>query len=1194
MAGKSPAGRGMPGRGPPPPGGPGGRGMAFGRGGRGMPPPGRGLPGRGPPPPGGRGGRGPMPGRGGPPQLGGPGRGPGRGMVPGRGGPMPGAGRGGPPPPQGGPGGMKPSPQQQQMMQQAQNAKQKQAQMQAASQQQLQQSQAAAQSTSQAQQQQQQSQGAIATRTIEFDHAIMYVTNIKKRFANQPRIYHTFLEILHTYQKEQRGIKEVLEQVSSLFADHPDLLREFTFFLPDAVQEQAKERLSRAAAEAEAKQRAAAEAAAKQQQQAAQQQQLQAQQQAESAKNLKSAPTGWRSSAPKGKAGQHQVAISAQPPLPSGAISGAQKFIDMTQPDEVRFVSVLMLCYYVVFLGFRLYLVCKLVSLCLMSFLYVASSMSSKQTGLESPRRPPSNGVNVPAQQQTQETYTYNAGVERQFFDAVKAALTSFSRDGQAYAEFIKTLDMYAQEILSRNDMLGYVERLLGKHKDLFEEFKRIINAVGSPDAPAHDDSWHSVPLSEIDFSRCRRCSPSYRALPRDYPNPPCSERSEDEVKVLNDVWVSLPMGSEENNTFRHMRKNQYEETLFRCEDMRFEIDMCIDSNATTLQRLTKINDELQFLSEHELLLTKGSMVKKSICPDGAGLGGKIYQYTLDGRVLGVIHKHAIKRIYGDDGNEMLELCFKNPAVALPIVVNRLRQKDEEWRAAREVLNRKWKDLAEHNYYKSLDHRSITWRTTDKRATSTRTIVAEIKDRAAHNGLEGEAALNARMEKAKEEHGTFYEITKGCSIPRKMDLTGLPHPTKTIFTPHLSFMYDNTSWAQQDAYRIISFALERGSISPADKESCFRLWRDFIGPWFGLSLSWMQSPAALFTASPPLEDETPTDNGEESGNEEDASSVEDNNNVDSSTDGNIIKEEIMKPESTTDVDNSYFSSTNHIPFPPETLVSTTFGEGKVVQYLKDDGIYEVSYPSSDDATAYLRTDSVFGSIAPVEPSLLTDQLRTNDEEMPERSDDQMIIGTQCMYLFFRLHQVLIRRLNIAKKLAIAVSKDTALGRHTEKLTYEGDPDEGMKRYEAFLGLVYALIDAGTGSSEASEGGKYEDRVRHLLGNNAYELTTMDKLISHILKHLQNMANDDTLPNMIEIYRRHELAGNFKPSAFREEAALMSEGENMFAFQMCNMTKTDQKISHCEFLGCIAEDLEDEEDAAMENEDHKRGEFDITK
>lgn len=711
---------------------------------------------------------------------------------------------------------------------------------------------------------------------------------------------------------------------------------------------------------------------------------------------------------------------------------------------------------------------------------------------------------------------------------------------------------MYAQEILSRSDMLGYVERLLGKHKDLFEEFKRIINAVGSPDAPAHDDSWHSVPLSEIDFSRCRRCSPSYRALPRDYPNPPCSERSVEEEGVLNDVWVSLPMGSEENNTFRHMRKNQYEETLFRCEDMRFEIDMCIDSNAATLQRLIKIYDELRFLSENELSTTKGgpgsSLVRKStvIVPDGAGLGGKVYQYTLDGRVLGVIHKHAIRRIYGDDGNEMLDLCYKNPAVALPIVVNRLRQKDEEFRAAREVLNRKWKDLAEHNYYKSLDHRSITWRTTDKRATSTRNIVAEIKDRAAHNGMEGDAAANARMEKAKEEHGTFYEVTMGCAIPRKMDLTGLPLPTKTIFTPHLSFVYENNSWAQQDAYRVISYALERGSINPSDKERCYRLWRDFLAPWFGMSLSWMQRPAASFVASPEVTIEDDDDENEDSststsennreearksGNEEEdvsSSSIgggEGSANATGTTpssDGNVVKEETAKSETKSGVDAvaeaGYFSATNHIPYPPETLVSTTFGEGKVVQYIRDDGVYEVAYPSEGDAasTAYLRVDAVYGSLFPVEPSLLTEQLRTNDEEEPERPDDHLIIGTQYLYLFFRLHQILIRRLSIAKKLAMDVSNDAALGRHIEKLTHEGDPDEGKKRYEAFLGLVYSLIDSGVGASETCESGKYEDRVRHLLGNNAYELTTMDKLISHVLKHLQNMANDDTLQAMVEV------------------------------------------------------------------------------
>lgn len=54
---------------------------------------------------------------------------------------------------------------------------------------------------------------------------------------------------------------------------------------------------------------------------------------------------------------------------------------------------------------------------------------------------------------------------------------------------------------------------------------------------------------------------------------------------------------------------------------------------------------------------------------------------------------------------------------------------------------------------------------------------------------------------------------------------------------------------------------------------------------------------------------------------------------------------------------------------------------------------------------------------------------------------------------------------------------------------------------------------------------------------------------------------------------------------------MSEGENMYAFQVCNMTKTDQKILHCDFLGCIAEE-EEEEDMAEDSEGNKRGIDDV--
>ena len=99
------------------------------------------------------------------------------------------------------------------------------------------------------------------------------MTKIKQRFEHDPEnTYQSFLDILHTYQKKQRSIKDVLDkvgcrcvavtccrisfltrpclgafdpQVSELFRDHHDLLKEFTFFLPENVQEEAKGRLQR-------------------------------------------------------------------------------------------------------------------------------------------------------------------------------------------------------------------------------------------------------------------------------------------------------------------------------------------------------------------------------------------------------------------------------------------------------------------------------------------------------------------------------------------------------------------------------------------------------------------------------------------------------------------------------------------------------------------------------------------------------------------------------------------------------------------------------------------------------------------------------------------------------------------------------------------------------------------------------------
>eukprot|EP00590_Aulacoseira_subarctica_P000690 CAMPEP_0172416360 /NCGR_PEP_ID=MMETSP1064-20121228/2841_1 /TAXON_ID=202472 /ORGANISM="Aulacoseira subarctica , Strain CCAP 1002/5" /LENGTH=1127 /DNA_ID=CAMNT_0013153951 /DNA_START=21 /DNA_END=3404 /DNA_ORIENTATION=+ len=970
--------------------------------------------------------------------------------------------------------------------------------------------------------------------TVEFDHAINYVTKVKRRFESQPQIYPQFLEILHTFRMGQRGIKEVLEQVLSLFANHPDLLREFTYFVPDAAREQAKERLNRAVMESEARLQAAAR---------------------EGSQNLQSSR---KADLVMQQQQQHRLEQAAKQQADRGAEGPiAQKHSILNREKSIESP------------GSR------------------SGPVTTTTSSFAAPRsqHPPQP-----------ETYVYNAAVERQFFDTLKEALTSNSRDGGvAWAEFLKCLDLFAQEVLSRVELLGYVEELLGKRNaDLFDEFKRVLAAAGSPSA-INDDTWFAVPLSEIDFTRCRKCSPSYRALPRDYPVPPCSDRFDLELSVLNDVWVSLPVGSEESYTFRHMRRNQHEEALFRVEDERFEIDMAIDSNASTLRRLEPIAEEISLLSRKELLTTplpeNAADIKSQNAPShqsalskkSLGAGGKQFQYVLDKNILTTIHTFSIMRIYGDLGQAMIKLLFSNPTKTVPIVVKRLRQKDREWRAARTVLNRRWKDLVDQNYIKCLDHRSLTWRTLDKRATSTRTLLAEIRDRASNNGMESEPALATKREKAREEYGSFYEVTMGRSLRNTMDLSNYPKTTTSIFTPHLSVTYENISWAHLDAYRVLAFALERGAnISPVDKDRGHRLLRDFIGPLFGLNYSLLYGYGinTLSKASVVRQKKCP-DSKDAGTCEEDVKMS--NNPCDSGA--SIAKDEAIHPLEKSPVGSinglGEFSLIGQQPIADGTDVATVFGEGTLVTYRGEDNVFVVQLAFG---TSYLQPTAIICSLQPVPQSSLTDEMRAEDkEELPP--GDVLLMGNQSLYLFFRLHDVLVKRLNVAKKIAYEVSERGKSYSSVETII-SNPPDDplqvGRKRYESYLSLLYSLLE---GTATTAEGDKYEDRLRSLMGHYAFELATMDKLVAHLLKNLLNMGNDDILNSLIQLYKRHLDAGAFKPNAFRQEAAFLSEGEMIYAFQYCKIPNSDQSIMHYEYLGCISGS--DGEEDSVAGDDRER-------
>lgn len=51
----------------------------------------------------------------------------------------------------------------------------------------------------------------------------------------------------------------------------------------------------------------------------------------------------------------------------------------------------------------------------------------------------------------------------------------------------------------------------------------------------------------------------------------------------LNNNWVSVTQGSEDYS-FRSMRRNQYEEALFRIEDDRYDLELLIERNNSALR----------------------------------------------------------------------------------------------------------------------------------------------------------------------------------------------------------------------------------------------------------------------------------------------------------------------------------------------------------------------------------------------------------------------------------------------------------------------------------------------------------------------------------------------------------------------------------------------------------------------------------
>jgi histone deacetylase complex regulatory component SIN3 len=424
---------------------------------------------------------------------------------------------------------------------------------------------------------------------------------------------------------------------------------------------------------------------------------------------------------------------------------------------------------------------------------------------------------------------TSGRGSATLFFEEARRELGGVS--SQLYLDFIKCVSLFSHEIVSRDELITMAADLLRDKPNVYHMFVQHLEsamlgledvqngadssassaAVGHlANGPAvgedRAESFRSKPVSEIAGESGIACSASYRKLPADYPTLACSGRSLLEKKTLNDVWVSVTSGSEDYS-FRFMRKNAFEDNLFRCEDDRYELDLVIETNAATILKLEPIAATIAKL------------------PSGV----KQRHFLADG-ALSAINFTAIQRIYGENGPDVVQQVKLNPAVAVPVVLARLRDKDEHWRRARAEMNVIWREVGEKNYHRSLDHRSHYFKQCDKKELSSKSLLADIMNPAASH-----AARQAEMTRARG-----YASAGGKPndrSPANDAVAMLAALGETDAVPSLELPYEEED-VHRIVYSLVSASIMAGAREDANDASKAALacYRQVLHAFFGVSV----------------------------------------------------------------------------------------------------------------------------------------------------------------------------------------------------------------------------------------------------------------------------------------------------------------------------------------------------------------------
>ncbi|KAI9118992.1 hypothetical protein K1719_009667 [Acacia pycnantha] len=581
-------------------------------------------------------------------------------------------------------------------------------------------------------------------KVVNYEEALDFVYKIKEQFQDDDHVYLSFMDILNMYRSNVKDIAEVYKEVSSLFGNHPDLLEEFTRFLPD-----------------------------------------------DSATTIQHTPYGedlaqciHASKLDGGKAmikkhkkqveeisdrrvldrneGKHEL-------LENRAFCQARNFFSKVAEklDSSGLQQLLS--------DFER---CKRGKIKRQNLNdLVATSIGEFPDIMDEYNKFWGEGENIDG---------FLANVIKSF-DGDDQLLRSSKLEDRERDQAENTGQLQRSPKLEARDRNQKREVLVSKESKELLECLVGFEEEGPPTCHGlesdkeskekRDEKYMRISIHKLDLSDCERCNASYRRLPEDYPIPIPSLRSELATEVLNDHWVSVTSGSEEE-AFKRLRWNRYEKTLIECEDDQFELDLLINRAESTAEHANEFYN---------------SITGKEINTENPI---RIEEY------LSVIDLRHIEKLYDDHGLEVIEALRKNPVVALPVIMMRLEQKMTEWEERRSEFNKVWAQVYAKNHEKSRDHRSLSFKQEDSKNLKPKALMAEIKE-------------------IKEK------------LPNQEWLQATADVYKLSPIPHMQFSYSDAE-IHEDLYELVCYASEEIVGSRCLLDKMLGIWTTFLEPMLGV------------------------------------------------------------------------------------------------------------------------------------------------------------------------------------------------------------------------------------------------------------------------------------------------------------------------------------------------------------------------